>query len=190
VGVRRSAIEAIAVLASTVGPASLRTRPHLMPVLLEAAGDSRGPVRSAAAFTLGVLGGRQAEAKLEALLVDGHPDVRYNAATGLARHGNAKAVAVLVEMLDPNESAGIDVEKQRSARDFKRATILVNALRASSRLASANPTADLGRLVFAVEQLARTDVRPEIRVQAIEVLNQLKDRAPLAGADGPVGPSG
>ncbi len=185
--VRRSAIEAIAVLASNAGPAGLHTRPELMSVLLEASQDARAPLRATAAFTLGVLGGSEAEARLVALLSDRHPDVRYNAATGLARHGNPKAVGVLREMLDPNESAGTDVEQQEPARDFKRAMILVNALRATSRLASANPTADLRRLEEAVRQLARADVEPEIRVKAVDVLHELSRRTPTAEALGPHG---
>ena len=172
--VRRSAIEAIAVLASNVGPARLRSQPGLMSVLLETAEDTRAPLRSAAAFTLGVVGGTEAQARLEILLTDGHPDVRYNAATGLARHGNVKGVEVLLEMLDPTERAGIDVEKQEPARDSKRAMILINALRATSQLASANPTADMGRLTRAIERLSQADVDKEIRLKAVQVLSELE----------------
>jgi hypothetical protein len=168
-----------------VGPERLRERPALIAVLLEAADDPRPPLRSAAAFTLGVIGGTEAEAKLETLLADAYPDVRYNAATGLARHGNLKAVDVLLEMLDPNESAGIAVEKQVPARDFKRAMILVNALRATGQLASADPTADMSRLTEAVRRLARADVDESVRVKAIEVSSQLEGRQPAPETAGP-----
>jgi len=178
VDVRRSAIEAIAVLAWNVGPAELRSHEPLIPLLHEAAEDEHAPVRSAAAFTLGVLGGDEAEAKLETLLSDGYPDVRYNAATGLARHGNPKAVDVLLEMLDPNEPAGIDVENQPSVREAKRAMILVNALRATGQLAAANPTADGRRLAEPVGRLSRADVPRHVRVKAVEVFDQLQHRAP------------
>ncbi len=183
--VRRSAIEAIAVLASNVGPGSLPSRGELISALVEAAEDARPPLRSAAAFALGVIGGSEAETKLEALLRDAYPDVRYNAATGLARHGNAAAVDVLLEMLDPNEAAGIEVEKQEAARDFKRAMILANALRATSQLASANPTADVSRLTEAVDRLTRPDVEEPVRVKAIDVLNELKGRSSGADASTP-----
>ena len=178
VDVRRSAIEAIAVLASHVGPAAVRSRPELMSALLEAAEDSRPPLRSVAAFALGVIGGAEAEARLEALLGDAYPDVRYNAATGLARHGNVEAVDVLLEMLDPNQSAGTDVEKQEPARDFKRAMILTNALRATGQLARENPTADTSRLTKAIQRLAGSDVEQAVRVKAIEVLSELEGRTP------------
>lgn len=184
VDVRRSAIEAIAVLADNVGPVKLRSQPDLIPVLMQTSRDKRPSVRSATAFTLGILGGSQAEARLEKMLLDGYPDVRYNAATGLARGGNATVVEVLLEMLDPQQSAGIEVEKQGPARGSKRAMILVNALRATSQLASANPTGDLSRLGEAVEKLSQAEVDRQIRLQAIQVLSQLK------GHPGPAWPKG
>ena len=184
--VRRSAIEAIAVLASNVGPGSLRSRGELISALVEAGEDPRPPLRSAAAFGLGVIGGAEAEAKLEALLRDVYPDVRYNAATGLARQGNVAAVEVLLEMLDPNEAAGIEVEKQEAARGFKRAMILLNALRATGQLASTNATADLSRLTRAVDRLTRPDIEAPVRAKAIDVRRQL--RACLQNAGVP--PSG
>jgi HEAT repeat protein len=172
VDVRRSAIEAVAVLASNFGSERLRTRREVISALMDAAADARPPLRSAAAFALGVIGGSEAEAKLEGLLRDAHPDVRYNAATGLARHGNLAAIDVLLEMLDPNESAGIEVEKQEAARDFKRAMIFSNGLRATGQLVSANPAAELSRLREAVARLTRPVVDAPIRVKAVEVLSQ------------------
>lgn len=173
VDVRRSAIEAIAVLASQVEPHQLASRPQLLPVLEEAGQDRHATVRSAAAFALGVIGGAEAEARLVAMLADGYADVRYNAATGLARHGNPRAVDVLLEMLDPDQTAGIEVEQHQAARDFKRAMILINALRATAQLAAANPKAASGRLVEAVRRLTRSGVDNQVRVKATEVLSML-----------------
>lgn len=178
VDVRCSAIEAIAVLASNLGAAGLRRRAELMTVLAEAAEDPRPRLRSTAAFALGVIGGSEAEARLEALLLDGSPDVRYNAATGLARHGNAKAVEVLLEMLDPNELAGIERESVGPDRDLKRVMILTNGLRATRQLASKNPSLDIGGLVEAVRQLTVSDVDDAVRAEAAGVWNELKDRDP------------
>jgi len=175
--VRRSAIEAIAVLAANVGPGELRADPEVVPVVLEATEDEHATVRSAAAFALGVIGSPEAEAGLEKMLDDEHPDVRYNAAIGLARQGNAKTVDTLLEMLDPDQLAGVAVEEQEPARPFKRTMILVNALRATRLLASANTTVDLDRLAEAVRRLARGNVEQAVRLQAAEVLNELDDRA-------------
>ncbi len=92
-----AALEALAVLAGNIGPDVLRSDPRAMAVLLDASraasdpetthqqrpccvhrhvhvGCGRGPCRHAA---------------LRQLLDDRRPDVRYNAATGLARHGDA-----------------------------------------------------------------------------------------------------
>jgi HEAT repeat protein len=162
--VRLAALEAIAVLVSRASPARLRNHPDLVPVLLEAAEDERREVRERAAFTLGVVGGDRAEACLERMLADAKTEVRYNAATGLARHGNAKCIAVLREMLDPQQA------------DSRRAMIRVNALRAIDRLADANPNADLGHLAEAVEQLTRADVATEVGVKAADVLRRLDRR--------------
>jgi HEAT repeat protein len=183
--VRRSAIEAIAVLGSNVGADRLQSHGEVLSALTEAAEDARPPLRSTAAFALGVIGGDEAEARLETLVRDPYPDVRYNAATGLARHGNAAGVDVLLEMLDANESAGIDGEKQEAARDFKRAMIRLNALRATGQFVTANPTAELGRLREAVARLTRPDVDAPIRVKAVEVLDQLDGGSRGANASTP-----
>src|SRR3712207_7043190 len=47
----------------------------------------------------------------------------------LARHGDAAATEVLVEMLDPEETAGLEIEEEEQARDQKRSKIVSNALR-------------------------------------------------------------
>jgi HEAT repeat protein len=162
--VRCAAIEAVAVLASHVGASELRRNPQLLPVLLQSAEDPQQRVRQRAAFALGVVGGDRAQDCLELMLADAHAEVRYNAATGLARHGNPKCVGVLREMLDPQ---GVDVD---------RTTVQKNALRATGLLAAANPTADLGELIQVVERLTRADVAAEVSAQAVEVLQELDRR--------------
>lgn len=77
---------------------------------------------------MGVIGGPFVE-RLHAMLVNAHPDVRYNAAVRLAHHGDAAAVEVLAEMLDQDEQAGVEAEKEKKMQSFKRALITVNALR-------------------------------------------------------------
>ena len=94
----------------------------------------------------------------------------------LGKGQTEKAVPILVEMLDPSESAGTDLETQDTARAFKRALILTNGLRAASQLASANPSADLSRLAEAVGRLAGSEVDASIRASAAEVLHGLQGR--------------
>ena len=54
-----------------------------------------------------------------AMLEDSNPDVAYNAAVRLADLGDVSAVPVLAEMLDPDELAGVESEKQQEMRPFK-----------------------------------------------------------------------
>jgi HEAT repeat protein len=164
VDVRRAAIEGIAVLAFNLGAAEGRSRAQLVPVLLEAAEDRHRQIRETAAFALGVVGGDRAEVRLERMLADRYAEVRYNAATGLARQGNAECIGVLREMLDPQQA------------DSRQTTFRENALQATAKLAAANPRADLSELAEAVERLTRAGVEAEVRAKAAEVFEQLDRR--------------
>lgn len=183
--VRRAAIESIAVLHSNLPALTDAPQQQTIDVLLKAAREPSTPddagrgrlLRSTAAFTLGVVGGEEAKQQLRLMLADSHPDVRYNAAAGLARHGDEQAIEVLIAMLDPEQRAGVEVEQHEAARDYKRHLILSNALRATSLLAAHQPTADLSELRAAVSRLAESKrVAAEIRVHAKEVLKQLQER--------------
>jgi len=177
VPVRQAAIEAIAMLADKLGPESMRQRRGVMATLLEATEDPHESVRSAAAFALGVMGGNPAEARLAELLDDGYPDVRYNAALGLTRHGDPRCMDVLLEMLDPEQPMGVATEKHQVARDAKRRTILINALLGTQRLAETNTEVDLAPLADAAERLTQGEIDGAIRAKAAEVLKILESRA-------------
>ncbi len=180
--VRRAALEGIAMLASNVGSddAHFADNAQLKEALMKAAADSESRTRTVAAFAMGVIGGPQYSEKLHSMLVDAYPDVRYNAATRLAHVGDVAAIPVLVEMLDPDEQAGVEVEQQKDMRPFKRAVITLNALRATSQLAEQNQEADLGALESAVEKLLAKEEGGEIRVEATGVLRQLNSRSAKA----------
>ena len=175
--VRRAAIEALAVLASSVPLEDDPAWASLVSLLLEASRDAEPSVRSRAAFTLGVVGNREADTRLMVMLADGHADVRYNAATGLARRGNAKSVDVLLEMLDPHQVAGVAAEKQEAARPFKRNLILVNGLRAVEQLVAANPESVDAGLLAAVRRLTESDMPTQIRVRATSLMTGLNSTA-------------
>jgi len=177
--VRRAALEGIALLASNVGADSPKftADEKLQEAIASAASDTDPRTRTVAAVVLGVLGGEKNLERLRALLDDTNPDVRYNAATRLAHHGDAAAVGVLSEMLDPDEMAGVTIEKQEEMRPFKRALITLNALRAVGQLAEKNSTADLTPLKVAVEKLMSSDASGEIRVEATSALRRLDARA-------------
>ena len=169
--VRCAALEAIAVLAGNVGPEVVRTNPRSIPVLVAAsqqpAANDLSPamthLNSTAVFALGVVGGPQAIACLAELCGDRRPNVRYNAATGLARHGDIRAIPVLLEMLDPLNREALSDEQTQSARQRKQTMVLNNAMRTSVRLVTANPSADTQPLrrrhhqVEHVRRVARAD---------------------------------
>jgi hypothetical protein len=179
--VRWFALESIAVLAENVrqsDPGAKLDKPELEPTLLRAAGDPEPMVRKRVAFVLGVVGGERLLEELHTLLTDTYPDVRFNAATGLARHGDASAVEVLIEMLDPESKPGRDVELQKEARDQKREKIISNALRAARQLHAQNPTLDTSSLQSAVETLLESGPGRVMEIEAKQTLADL--RRPLA----------
>ena len=183
--VRRSALEALAVLADHLGPEYLLEEEDVITALYKAASERSGPndpsphrdqLRSTAAFGLGVLGGDQNLDRLANMCNDAAPNVRYNAATGLARHGDTRAVDVLLEMLDRDSSNAIANETEESGHDRKRHSVIVNALRASEQLARANPSAELSELHGAVEKLLHADVNGHIQAKARDTLLEFEKR--------------
>jgi hypothetical protein len=176
--VRRAALEGIALLAENAGPEEkeLAENHELEELLLEAAADDDPRTRSVAAVALFAIGTPPMAEKLRFMLEDANPDVRYNAAARLAQRGDAAAVPVLLEMLDPRETAGVEAEKHPEMRPFKRALITVNALRAAGQLADKNPDADLGALKASVQELLAGDASGEIRVEATSLLGRLENR--------------
>ena len=170
VAVRLGALEGITVLAATLGPEWVQQNDRAMDVMLECsrttddglpAAESTSPdfkprseVRVTAAYALGVIGGERANDRLAIMLDDPYPSARYNAATGLARQGDARAVAVLLEMLDPtNELAAFNERSQRD-NESGRITVIKNGIEAAAQLAKKSPNADLASIHKALERVA------------------------------------
>ncbi len=187
--VRRTAIEAIAVLADNTDPQRLLDEPDLLPALRNAAlerTDSsedesvRGDLRARAAFTLGVLGGDEALDVLDDVAGDGYPNARFNAAVGLARNGDERAIPVLVEMLDPENEDVTAGEEEETAIEWKRALVMVNALESIERLAEINSDADLSEVELAVRKLEDAElhnlIAGRIHTEAREVRQRLERR--------------
>jgi HEAT repeat protein len=133
-------------------------------------------IRAVAAFALGVIGGDEALTRLKLMLVNAYPNARYNAATGLARHGDAACVPVLKEMLDPDNRQSASDENNDRDKDRKRATVLMNGVRATLIYADANPQADLTQLKAALKSLSESPLtqiqsdRSKIQASALEAL--------------------
>jgi HEAT repeat protein len=103
--------------------------------------------------------------------------VRYNAAIRLAARGDARAADVLAEMVNPEESAGVDLEKVEELRPYKRALIVTNALAAAEQLLAKNHDADLSPLRRQLERLLASNPDKAQRVQAAELLEKLPPAA-------------
>ena len=185
--VRQAAIESIALLIHNVQNAKGQLpETQLFDFLNDrsreggATDKDLGPIRSRAAFALGVLGGEQAEARLEEMLtLEFYPDARFNAATGLARWGNAACLETLTEMIDPDTTAPLEVEQIEEARDIKRWTIQFNGIKAAELLAEKNADVDLSSLTPVVHKLQEVEDLPAaVAQQAKQLLNVLRERTP------------
>ncbi len=175
IDVRCGALEAIGLLTHNLRSNGAEIpSDEILPVVIAASRDRtaddswrRQLVRSRAAYTLGILGGEEAIARLKFMLGDGYADARYNAAIGLARHGDSACIDVLAEMIDPDVDDGADAEKEKAARPYKRALVQVNGLRAAQRLAEENPQADLASLVEVIDKLLTDEgLPPGVRSKA------------------------
>jgi hypothetical protein len=168
-------LASLAVNVAAANPSVPLEHPKLNATLLKATHDTDSQVRSTAAFASGVLGGMELLERLRTMLNDESTTVRYNAATGLARYGDAAAQGQLVEMLDPKKSAAAGLEGQDAA---PRSEIMVtmNALRAAKLLSENNPTADLQPLERAIEKVLRTDIDQQTRIEATEAQEALHAR--------------
>lgn len=181
-----AAIEAIAVRAALHRDhetLDTMATPQLVDTLRALAGDEDRLVRSRTAYTLALFDGPAPIAALKRLLDDPYPDARYNAAIGLAaHHGVSDGLGVLAEMLDPDQTAGSDLETDATARQLKQARMAVNALRAVERLAEQNPDVDLSPVLPVIEKLARAPgVAAEVAVRARSTLERLRARTAASG---------
>jgi hypothetical protein len=197
VQVRRSAIQSLAVYISNNEPENLHSHSDLLAVLLDAARarsdsdaeNAKAELRSTAAFALGLLGSREALDQLDVLLGDAYPNARYNAAVALCRQGDARALPVLAEMLDPENEESVSREPDEEGKPWKRLLVMENGIRAAGQLVEKNQGDDLTALDAALEKIEKSDLtkfksgaRRGIRIEANEVRIKLKERAKPAAA--------
>jgi hypothetical protein len=129
--IARAAVEALAVLATNltaVGGKFTDQAAVTAAVLVDTRSGDDG-LRSSATYALGVVGGAGAQERLEVLCDDPADDVRYNAALGLARLGDPAAYDTLTEMLSLPDVAAPAGEPEAQAERYKRAMVVVNALK-------------------------------------------------------------
>jgi HEAT repeat protein len=189
--VRLAALEALTVSLGNAREGKLTGDWQKAPALVEpsfmAAADFRNEdpnllllatqVRMRGAYGLGVIGTPAALDRLERLMVDPSPDVRYNAAAGLARNGDLRAVPLLCDMLDPNVTEGVTAETVTEAQPFKRAIIYQTALLSVEKLAALNTSGDLSQLSAALQKfIDAPEVADDLRFKAKEIRESLEKR--------------
>jgi len=152
-------ISVIWALGSSGDPAVV---PRLQP--LYSAQDSDAGVRKMVVYALGALPGDAQTTTLRAALQDEAPDVRWNAAVALARHGNHEGVGVLRQMLDrPYVEQTVKRDVRQDSDEDPIADVLISGLRAAASLK------DDG-LKPSVVSLSQQDRSLKVRQAALEAL--------------------
>lgn len=189
----RAAVEGLALLASNLRSGGAAAEGDELSARMRdaaiAASRSQDPaVRSSAAFALGVIGGEPAVERLRSLVASGEndaksSDIRFNAATALARLGREEAFEPLEEMLSlPDEPVPAGPQSPEAAaalqsKRYKRAMVVVNALRGVAFLVDAGAKDVPDRIERLIESLAKDPVA-EVRSSAAAILLKLRRGSP------------
>ncbi len=192
--IAQAAVEALAVLATNLAEAgrSFGDPAAVTAAVIAATRSDDKDLRTSAAFSLGVVGGDEACSRLTVLCGDGDDNVRYNAALGLARLGDASAYETLAEMLSFPDVAVAEENPEAQAERYRRAMVVVNALKGVGMLVDATSETPPTGVTEAVAGL-RDDAVGDVRQGARALLRRL-ERLEAAGsqrADDPlVAPAG
>ena len=121
-------------------------------------------VRKMVVYALGALPGDQQIVTLRTALEDSVPDVRWNAAVALARHGAKEGIPVVRQMLDRSYVEQVVKRMTRADEDQDPvADVMISGLRAAAALKDSS-------LRPSVESLSRQDSSLKVRQAAIEAL--------------------
>jgi HEAT repeat protein len=172
--IARAAVEALAVLATNLAAAEKKfADPAVVSTaVLDATEAQDQGLRSSATFALGVVGGDGARDRLEVLTNDVNDDVRYNAALGLARLGGTAAWETLAEMLALPDIAVQPGDEEAQADRYKRAMVVVNALKGVGLLVDDTAEPPPERITAAVTAL-REDAIADVRQGAGALLRRI-----------------
>jgi len=171
--------EAVATLASALEEGDSETRISAMWALGSSGDESVVPrlqplyessdagIRKMAVYALGALPGDAQTVTLRTALQDSAPDVRWNAAVALARHGRSEGVAVLKQMLDRAYVEQVVTREVDQAGDQDPiADVIISGLRAAATLKDTS-------LRPSIEGLSRGDRSLKVRQAALEALRTL-----------------
>jgi HEAT repeat protein len=121
-------------------------------------------IRKMAVYALGALPGSAQLAALQSALRDETPDVRWNAAVALARHGSRDGVPVLRQMLDRHYVEQTVKRDVRPDEDVDPVSdVMISGLRAAASLKDA-------ALKPSVATLSQSDRSMKVREAALEAL--------------------
>jgi HEAT repeat protein len=126
-----------------------------------------GGIRKIVVYALGALPGDAQLVTLRTALQDSAPDVRWNAAVALARHGSHEGVPVLRQMLDRTyveQAVKRDVRQDEDQDPI--ADVMISGLRAAAAL---NDQA----LRASIEGLSQQDRSMKVRQAALEALKTM-----------------
>jgi HEAT repeat protein len=149
---------------STIWALGASGDPAVVPKLQPLYESTDAGVRKIVVYALGALPGDTQFATLRAALQDAEPDVRWNAAIALARHGNGEGAGVLRQMLDRSyveQTVKRDV-RQDDDRD-PIADVMISGLRAIAALKDVS-------LRPPIEALSQQDRSLRVRQAALEAL--------------------
>src|SRR3954454_1628230 len=124
-------------------------------------------IRKMVVYALGALPGETQLPTLRTALRDDAPDVRWNAAVALARHGDRDAIPVIHQMLDRQY---VEQTVKRSVRPDEDqdpvADVMISGLRAAAVLRDAT-------LRGSIEELSQQDRSLKVRQAALEALKAM-----------------
>jgi HEAT repeat protein len=126
-----------------------------------------GGIRKMVVYALGALPGETQLPTLETALTDAAPDVRWNAALAMARHGRSEGVPVIREMLDrPFLEQTVTRDARQYDDDDPVAEVLISGVRAAAALGDSG-------LKAKIEELSRDDRSMKVRQAALEALRTM-----------------
>lgn len=133
-------------------------------VLLYAAPDADAGIRKMVVYALGALPGDAQMTTLRTAVQDSVPDVRWNAAVALARHGNGEGVGVIRQMLDrPYVEQAVTRDVRQDGDQDPIADVMISGLRAAAVLKDEGLRAP-------ITSLSRQDQSMKVRQAALEAL--------------------
>ena len=157
-------------LASNLPSGELSTDDQVVDVVVAASradsspsmNDESSGIASTAAYALGVIGGERARKRLTEMVTDSRADVRFNAATGLARHGDQASVPVLLEMLTSYQQ-----ELDDSLPASRRVMVVTSGIAAATQLLPNLAIRERDRIRVALQSLNEsTQIPARVRLDA------------------------